>query len=402
MITELKIEGFKSFGSPEETIELGPLNFVVGANASGKTNLLSALRFLQNAVIHDVSYAVSEMGGNAEVRNKRLRQRREPKPVRLSLKLEKEVRVSLPGDDQKKDPSVVRSFEYELMLDLRSDATPSIETETLKAELVRNGKSRAIGLQRYDTILVVQDPTTGYETKDTLAVPEQEPTRLALVGVGFFSVPGTILREEIRGWRFHNFIPNVARQPYREEPDATLGPAGEKLAAILHKMSEEDRASISRELRAIVPGLREIRTTKLPIEDTLAFQILEDKVKAAINPASVSDGTVRLLALLVVTTWSVHDSSLITIEEPENGVHPHLAEYLVEILRSASEQSQVIVTTHSPALLDHLEPQEVILCDKKDGFTKLQSASSVADIDQFRKHFSLGELWSQGAVGAVP
>ena len=58
-------------------------------------------------------------------------------------------------------------------------------------------------------------------------------------------MPGTILREEIRGWRFHNFIPSVARQPYREEPDATLGPAGEKLAAILHRMSEEDRVSIS-------------------------------------------------------------------------------------------------------------------------------------------------------------
>ena len=55
MITELSIEGFKSFGSPAETIELGPLNFVVGANASGKSNLLGALRFLQNAVAHDVS-----------------------------------------------------------------------------------------------------------------------------------------------------------------------------------------------------------------------------------------------------------------------------------------------------------------------------------------------------------
>lgn len=403
MITELQIEGFKSFGSPEETIELGSFNFVVGANASGKTNLLSALRFLQNAVIHDVSYAVSEMGGNAEVRNKRLRQRREPKPVRLSLKLEKEFGVSLPQDSpQKKDLSVVRSFEYQLQLDLRSDATPSIEGESLKAELVRNGKTHAIGLERSGTMLVVMDPTTGYGTKRTLSVPEQEPTRLALVGVGFFSMPGTLLREEIRGWRFHNFIPSVARQPYREEPDATLGPAGEKLAAILHRMSEEDRVSISRELRAIVPGLREIRTTKLPIEDTLAFQIVEDKLKAAINPASVSDGTVRLLALLVVTTRSVQDSPLITIEEPENGVHPHLAEYLVEILRSASEQSQIIVTTHCPALLDHLEPQEVILCDKKDGFTKLQTASHVADIDQFREHFSLGELWSQGAVGAVP
>ncbi len=403
MITELRIEGFKSFGSPVETIELGSFNFVVGANASGKTNLLSALRFLQNAVIHDVSYAVSEMGGNAEVRNKRLRQRREPKPVRLSLKLEKEFGVSLPQDsDKKKDLSVVRSFEYQLQLDLRSDAIPSIEGEFLKAELVRNGKTHAIGLERSGTMLVVMDPTTGYGTKRTLAVPEQEPTRLALVGVGFFSMPGTILREEIRGWRFHNFIPSVARQPYREEPDATLGPAGEKLAAILHRMSEEDRVSISRELSAIVPGLREIRTTKLPIEDTLAFQIVEDKLKAAINPASVSDGTVRLLALLVVTTRSVQDSPLITIEEPENGVHPHLAEYLVEILRSASERSQIIVTTHCPALLDHLEPQEVILCEKKDGFTKLQRASNVVDIDQFREHFTLGELWSQGAVGAVP
>ena len=54
MITELSIEGFKSFGSPAEAIELGPLNFVVGANASGKSNLLCALRFLQNAVVHDV------------------------------------------------------------------------------------------------------------------------------------------------------------------------------------------------------------------------------------------------------------------------------------------------------------------------------------------------------------
>ena len=98
----------------------------------------------------------------------------------------------------------------------------------------------------------------------------------------------------------------------------------------------------------------------------------------------------------------MRNSSLITIEEPENGVHPHLAEYLVDILKSASEHSQIVVTTHAPDLLDHLAPNEVILCDNEDGFTKLRKASSVAEIDQFRKHFSLGGLWSQGAVGAVP
>ena len=249
MITELSIEGFKSFGSPAETIALGPLNFVVGANASGKSNLLGALRFLQNAVAHDVSYAVSEMGGNAEVRNKRLRQRRQAKPVRLSLKIEKNFRFTSSEDSEKEDHGyVVRSFEYSIVLDLRSDdTTPRIETESLRAQFVRDGESTTVGLER---------------NEDTV-------------------------------WRFHNFVPRVARQPYRDEPDATLGPAGEKLATILHRMSTDDRTSIAQGLRAIVPGLKDVKTTKLPIEDTLAFQIVEDKLKAAINPASVSDGTVR-------------------------------------------------------------------------------------------------------------
>ena len=404
MITELTIEGFKSFGSPAETIELGPLNVVVGANASGKTNLLSALRFLQNAVTHDVSYAVSEMGGIAEVRNKRLRQRQEPKPMRLSLKLDKEFGVSPPEDpDGQGDLAIVRSLEYQLVLDLRSDdETPGIEAESLTAEFVRRGETDTLELERAGGEVVLTDPTGGSGASQTLSVPEQEPTRLALAGVGFFSLPATLLREEIRGWRFHNFVPGIARQPYREEPDPVLGPAGEKLAPILHRMSEEDRASICQALRVIVPGFRHIRTTKLPIEDTLAFQIMEDKLRAPINPASVSDGTVRLLALLVLTTWSVQDSSLIAIEEPENGLHPHLAGYLAEILRSTSERSQVVVTTHWAPLLDQLEPQELILCDKEDGFTRLQRASDVANIDQFREHFSLGELWTQGAIGAVP
>lgn len=403
MITKLSIEGFKSFGSPAETIELGPLNFVVGANASGKTNLIYGLRFLHNALVQDVSYAVSAMGGNAEVRNKRLRQRREPKPVRLSFRIEKEVGYHIiRGPEGKPESSVARSFDYELVLDLRSDdTTPNIESERLRVETITKGETSIVGLDRTGRKVVVIDRGRE-EDDDTIHIPEQEASRLALAGVGFFSVPTAILGEEVKSWRFHNFVPSIARQPYRQEPDAVLGPAGEKLAAVLSKMSSDQRASIAEGLRAIVPGLKGIRTTKLPIEDTLAFQIVEDKLKAAINPASVSDGTVRLLALLVVTTWSVRNSSLIAIEEPENGVHPHLAEYLVDILKSASEESQVVVTTHAPDLLDHLEPHQVILCDKEDGFTKLMKASSVSDIERFRQHFSLGELWSQGVVGGVP
>ena len=408
MITELEIEGFKSFGSPAKKIELGPLNFIVGANASGKTNLLHALRFLQNAVNHDVSYAVSELGGSAEVRNKRLYQ---DQPLRLAIKLEQEVKLSDPDDlpDGRDEDIVLRSWEYELALDLGSnETTPSIVAEALSTEVVWRGQTSTATLKRENKKIIISDPMelllpTGFQGQTlTIAIPEQESTRLALVVAGFFFFPAIFLRDEIRNWSFHNIIPGVARQPYREQPNAVLGSAGENLATILHRMTAEDRASIAQGLRGIVPGLKNVKTKKLPIQDTLAFQIVEDALNAAINPISVSDGTVRLLALLVLTTWIAPRASLIAIEEPENGVHPHLAENIVDMLRSASEHSQLIVTTHAPDLLDHLEPSEVILCDKEDGFTKLRKASSVADIEQFRQHFSLGELWEQGVVGAIP
>ena len=407
MITELQIEGFKSFGSPGETIELGPLNFIVGANASGKTNLLHALRFLQNAVNHDVSYAVSELGGSAEVCNKRLHQHDEPNRVRLSIKLEEEIGFSHSYDFQElEDKVVVRDFAYELALDLGGNgATPSIEAESLSAEIVRPGQTSTERLTRDGSKVTISDPLLPIgrgKQPPTITVSMQESTRLALGEAGFFFRPAIMLRDEIRNWSFHNIIPDVARQTYREEASAVLGPSGEKLATILHRMSPEDRASIAQGMEGIVPGFKDIKTRKLPIEDTLAFQIAEDELSAAINPISVSDGTVRLLALLVLTTWSARNSSLIAIEEPENGIHPHLAENIVDMLRSAAERTQLIVTTHEPDLLDHLEPSEVILCDKEDGFTRLKKASSIADIEQFRQHFSLGELWEQGVVGAIP
>ena len=322
MITELKIEGFKSFRlTRQRRFELGPLNFLVGANASGKTNLLHALRFLQNAVNHDVSYAVSELGGSAEVRNKRLHQHQ---LVRLAIKVEKEFKFSGPANvSDPMDEGLVRSLEYELALDLGSnETTPSIEAESLSAEIVRPEQISTERLTRDSKKIVIADPLLpigGEKQLHTIPVPAQESTRLALVGTGFFSLPAIMLRDQIRGWRFHNIIPGVARRTYREEADAVLGSEGEKLATILHGMTDEDRASIVHGVRGIVPGFKDLRTTKLPVEDKLAFQIVEDKLNAAINPISVSDGTVRLLALLVLTTWSAHRSSLIAIEEPENG-----------------------------------------------------------------------------------
>ena len=404
MIKELEIEGFKSFGTPAEKLYLEKLNFAVGANASGKTNLLSALKFLQNSVRQDVEFAVNDLGGNLEVRNKLLRQRDEPKPVRIRVVIDTEVEFHV----SKKQQWKISGFEYELTLDLREQLNiPTIKKEVIFAKLSTNGETRKFTLQRDQSHLSISDPLGPGDGKLEISVPEQEKTRLAL-GVGFFAPACVILKEEINRWRFFNITPDVARQPCRETADCDLGPSGENLAVILHKIESatkkppQDFDAIVSGLRGVVPGFRSIKTRQLPVEGKWAFQLVEDKIKGFINPASASDGTIRLLTLLVITTWMARTASFVAIEEPENGLHPHLSEHIVQILREASQKTQLLVTTHNPSFLDHLKPSEVILCDKVDGFTKLRRASDVTEIESFRKHFDLGELWVQGTLGGIP
>lgn len=403
MITELEIEGFKSFGSPGIKLRLGKLNFLVGANASGKTNCLSALQFLKNVVTQDLEYAVNEMGGSAEVRNKILRQQRRPKPVRFRVKIEKEFELELGKRTWK-----MTSFDYEVRFDLRTDAsTPVIESELLTVKLESNGVKDIFSLKRDTSKVVFHDPMQPVSRKRSkleIPVPKGEETRLA-VGVGFFAPACVLLREEIDNWRFYNVIPSAARQPCRESPDADLGSAGENLAVLLHKIehdsTKKDLKAIIAGLQGVIPGFKGFTTKQLPVEGKWAFQVVEEKIRSGINPASVSDGTIRLLALLVITTWMAKRSSLIAIEEPENGIHPHLFEHIITTLRDTPRGRQFLVTTHNPVFLDHLEPHELFLCDKRDGFTGIQQASNIHEIEQFRKHFHLGELWVQGTLGGI-
>ncbi len=403
MITELEIEGFKSFGYPADIIHLGRFNFLVGANASGKTNLVHALQFIQNAVLQNVEYAVNDLGGHAEVCNKIFRERKKPKYTCFKLKLHKPFSfkmktVQVKGED----------FSYCFSIDLRSDTeTPKIVSEFFSVTLTVDGNKKQFTLSRSDKQIEITDIIDGNGSKSiSLPIPPGESMRLAVGAGGFVAIPCLFFLEEIRSWRFFNINPNIARQSYREAPETELGKAGENLSVILHNLEKGQKGlnleSIVNGLKGVVPGFSEIRSVKLQFESKWAYQIKEEKIRGAINPYSASDGTIRLLALLVIANWVSQKSSFVAIEEPENGLHPHLAEHLVNIFRDASESCQFLITTHNPSFLDHLNPEEVLLTDKVDGITKIRKSSNVEEIDTFRKHFTLGELWIQGTLGGIP
>ena len=402
MITKLRIENFKSFGSGMRPLKLQPLNFIVGANASGKTNLLSALRFLKIAMLQSVEVAANEYGGIAEVRNKILREKVTPKPLRITL------RVKVPPARIRTKQGLVfsiLSYHYRVKIDLKAgDGVPIILSELFEADLALPEKQTAtFQLKRSRGSFTVLDPLTGPELRKH-AVEEDDATRL-VAGSSFIGPVVGRFRRFIEGWSFFNINPDVVRQASKDAMDPNLGEAGEALSTILHRMEKGGNGAFDnliQGLRGAVPSFKGVRSRPMEVEGKRTFQIIEERIRAGINPRAASDGTVRLLALGVIVYWSAERASLVAIEEPETGLHPHLSRSVVELLRTASEHTQVLVTTHNPDFLDELEPSEVILCDKVDGITKVGQASDVTDVDSFRKHFRLGELWEQGTLGGIP
>ncbi|MEO8353738.1 MAG: AAA family ATPase [Chthoniobacteraceae bacterium] len=403
MITNLSVQGFKSFGACVST-RLQPLNFVVGANASGKTNLISALRFVQCAISSNVEQALGEFGGKAEVWNKLQHERREAKHLEIGFTVD-----SL-GEFEAADEArlSVLGATYTLKVKFLSDnGRAAIVGEHLTAQLKSDaGEVKRFHFHRNRTRLAILDESDPRFAREvSMEVPPQEISRPVAGGV-LYARPVLLLREFVQSWAFFDFDANVGREPSREADSPLLGRRGENLATVLHEIEEHGEGNEFRAivdgLRGVVPGFHRLSTVALPFEAKRGFQIKEEKLQSPLNPQSASDGTIRILLLLVAAVWSAKRAGLICIEEPENGLHPFLAEHLVKVLRRASVGRQFLVTTHNPFFLDHLAPEELLLCDKESGFTTLRHAADVEEIQGFQKHFSLGELWTQGELGGVP
>jgi len=124
----------------------------------------------------------------------------------------------------------------------------------------------------------------------------------------------------------------------------------------------------------------------------LAFEATFGEIPAE----SVSDGVILSLAFLALSSFSKPPNTLM-VEEPENGVHHSSLKKIVGTLKHLSKDKgvQVIVTTHSPYLLDEVEPEEVRVFAKDDeGAVHATNMASVKDVDDMRKHFMTGEIWT--------
>ena len=195
------------------------------------------------------------------------------------------------------------------------------------------------------------------------------------------------------------------------EPDRPLMPSGRNLAASLDTISSNPEfrpafESIERRVQALLPRVRSIGVKSFRDQDGVSKRVLKFGSESAGKPFyfeadAASDGMLYLLAL-VVFSQAPDGAGVSLLEEPEIGLHPHLLESFVHQLREVAANQQVIMTSHSPMLLDSLSPEEVWITTRdSQGFSTLTGMAAYPDLDRWRDNFNTGEIWMNVAEGQL-
>ncbi len=185
----------------------------------------------------------------------------------------------------------------------------------------------------------------------------------------------TALKKELQSWFFYYFEPRERmRAPTSVKEVRHIGLMGEELAAFLNTLKNLDSrqfSAVEKAMHSLVPSITGIQTQVNKIGE-VELSLMEGTVPM---PARVvSEGTLRALGLLALSGVK-EPPALIGFEEPENGVHPRRIRDIAKILvgRAESGDTQLIVTTHSPILPDHIPDEDLFVCRKKDGSTVIES-----------------------------
>ena len=317
----------------DESIDLSDLNLFIGANASGKSTILDALRFLYEGVrTRDFRVPVFQRGGIIHLAWKG----EEADRIELVVSLENEHRI------------------YEWQIRLIRDGYEFYVEEQI----------REIHSQRPPIQLLHADRGDGWwwsgEAEKGVVLKQNETMCALAAAAADASFPARDVSEFVGRWGFFDPSPFLLRRDWASVESGRFDPYGRNLGETLHTLREaspETFEEIVAATRAVVGLPSEIRT--MESEGRFHFMQNEPWLHYAVHQMGVSSGTLRMLALMTALL-AEPETNLIGIEEPENYVHPAALLAFVQYLLNARERTQLMVTTHSPLLLDYLNEPEAV------------------------------------------
>lgn len=359
----ITVKGFKSIAAIDK-LPLGAINVLIGPNGSGKSNFLSVFTFLHAIRAGHLQEYVLRAGGADKV------------------------------------------------LHFGSKVTQAVEIFLSFAE----------GVNQYQIVLAATETDQLYPRSEVAYfwnkqhAPQPFATSLAPRGTeAGISVPyndGTarFVRQHLDRWRLYHFHDTSSSAPMKKTTDVndnrSLRPDGANLAAFLYFLKRHHEASYSlirRTVQRVAPFFDDFVLEPQRLNsDKIRLEWRHKGSEAYFDAAALSDGTLRFIALATLFLQpEAYRPSIILVDEPELGLHPYAITLLAALVRQSALQTQVIVSTQSPFLLDHFQPEDILVADRVDGATQLTRLES-AQLTPWLENYSLGQLWEKNELGGRP
>lgn len=413
MLTELTVEDFKSYRKAE--LPLAELTVLIGANASGKSNLIEALQVLswlaRGRRLSEILYALKER--QLDVRGAISRLVREGDDAfvlgcRIETKPSSGVAMDVAIGVAKDGLHFLdeRAFEF----DAHSSASP-FKTGTLLYQLSEEAKFSPFG----SDVAVEYNSFVGEWVEPIVCSGQQAIFTQIATPARFVSkeaqrrIPdaAALLRSTLESVLFLDPVPRRMRE-YSFMVDRVLQGNGDNLSAVLYDLCERQqrKAEVLDFVRALPEqDILDVTFLKTPREEVMV-QLSESfgGETRTYEAALLSDGTLRVLSI-AAALLSVPEGALVVIEEIDNGVHPTRAKLLLDNIQSVARarKLRVLLTTHNPALLDAIPTDaipDVVACyrDPKEGDSRLMPLRDLPDYPELVAQGPVGQLVTRGIL----
>ena len=358
----ITVKGFKSIASIEE-LRPGAMTVLIGPNGSGKSNFIGVFSFLNAVREGRLQEYVIKTGGADKV-------------LHFGSGVTEQLQIHISFREERN--------QYDIIL----ESTDLDE-------------------------LVPQSETVYFWDKEKYPKPISQMVGSVSKEAGISGNSKGIanyVRRHLDSWRLYHFHDTSVNSPMKKTADVNdnryLRPDGSNLAAFLYLLREKHEASyqlIARTVRQVAPFFRDFQLEPQRLNpDKIRLEWMHAGTDAYFDASSLSDGTLRFMALATLFLQpATYRPSVILVDEPELGMHPYAITLLASLMKQASTEAQVIVSTQSSLLLDHFEPKEVLVADRIGGatqFTRLE----MSKLESWLDSYSLGQLWEKNELGGRP
>jgi predicted ATPase len=372
----VQLRNYKSIAQCD--VRLGPLSFLVGPNGSGKSNFLDALRFVADGLRTSLDHALRERGGIKEVRR-----RSGGHPTHFAIRLDFDL-----GEDG--------SGHYAFRIGALREGGYSVQDEEC---VVRPAAIDLHTLSQPESFFRVSG---GQVTASVRPAPAVASDRLYLVNASGLREFRPVY-DALSHMGFYSLNPEAIRDLQPPDAGDLLKRDGSNIASVLSQLGRqrpELKARIEEYLAKVVPGVRGVDPKHIGPKETVEFR---QEVAGAESPwrflaSNMSDGTLRVLGILVALFQAANGAAarvrLVGIEEPEVALHPGAAGVLLDSLRDASCSTQVVVTSHSPDLLDDpkIDTDSVLAVSCEGGTTRIAPPDEAGRTALRDRLYTAGEL----------